>query len=256
MKNNNKLCRNKLKNQEFSNIKLKLFLNITLSFLLFNSCQQEEVTPTTNNPISSVSDIDGNQYNTVQIGSQIWMAENLRTTKFCNGDPIPNVVNDSIWKNLTTGAWAHYDNDDQYDIPYGKFYNWYAVSDERNICPCGWHVPTDEEWNTLINSLDPNADGGEQVPNVAGGKMKTTGNSHWDEPNQGATNQSSFSAVAAGFRNDLGTFMSMGYGTGFWTSTMKSTNSVWSRDIVHNNSSAYRNHFIKRDAISVRCIKD
>jgi len=150
-------------------------------------------TPT---PTAPVTDIDGNEYATIQIGTQVWMAENLRTTKYCNGDPIPNVTDSLQWVNLATGAWAHNNNYSQYENLYGKLYNWYAVDDSRNICPCNWHVPTDAEWTTLIDYL-----GGE---GVAGGKMKSTGTQYWLSPNTDATNESGFSGLPGGTVNPVG----------------------------------------------------
>jgi uncharacterized protein (TIGR02145 family) len=124
----------------------KIVLVITMLGIIL-SCQKEEI-----DPKQTVTDIDGNQYRTIQIGTQVWMAENLKSSKYCNGDPIPN-INDAIqWSNLTTGAWSIYPI--QILHSYGKFYNWYAVDDARNICPCNWHVPTDAEWTVLLEFLE------------------------------------------------------------------------------------------------------
>ncbi len=147
---------------------------------------------------NSVTDIDGNIYETVQIGSQIWMKENLRTTKYANGDVIPNVTDGNQWSNLTTGAWSCYSNNNQIQNLFGNLYNWFAVADQRNICPTGWHVPSDVEWITLTDYL-----GGESV---AGGKMKSTA-IYWQSPNQDATNESGFSGLPGGFRFQLWRFV-------------------------------------------------
>ena len=101
----------------------------------------------------SVTDIDGNTYRTIVIGEQEWMAENLMVEHYANGDWIPNVTNDAQWGNLSTGAWCYYNNDPQFECPYGKLYNWYTVADPRNVCPTGWHVPTDAEYTILTNYL-------------------------------------------------------------------------------------------------------
>jgi len=107
----------------------------------------------------SVTDIDGNTYATIQIGKQVWMAENLRTSRYRNGDPIPNVTDGDAWTQLKTGAWAHYDNDSQYEQAYGKLYNWQTVVDPRKVCPAGWHVPVYWEWTTLFVELEGSAGG-------------------------------------------------------------------------------------------------
>ena len=171
----------------------------------------------------SVVDVDGNTYQTVTIGSQEWFAENLRTSSYANGDPIPHVVDSTEWNNLTTDGYCLYENDPQNEIPNGKLYNWYAIADERNACPTGWHVPTNEEWVEMIDFL-----GGEDV---AGGKLKTTGTigagtGIWMEPNTGATNEAGFNAVPAGYRvydaeaPGYPDFDNKGGGTVWWTSSL------------------------------------
>ena len=135
------------------------------------------------------TDIDGNVYHAVVIGTQTWMVENLKTTKYSNGDPIPTAVT-----SLTPGAYCMYNNDAvTYKADYGALYNWYAVADSRNIAPAGWHVPTKTDWTTLTDYL-----GGESV---ASGKLKENGSSHWLTPNTGATNSSGFTALPGGFYN-------------------------------------------------------
>jgi len=159
----------------------------------------------------SVSDQDGNEYATVMIGTQEWMAENLRTTKYCNGETIENVPDSVQWGDITTGAWAYYSNNGDFDYPFGKLYNWFAANDTRNVCPCGWHVPTNEEWMVLIDFL-----GGE---NVAGGKMKSVGMQFWLNPNTAATNESGFSGIASGFRGYKGEFIEKAFRSCMWSST-------------------------------------
>lgn len=233
---------------------------LTFTMTLFVCCQQEEIEPTSTQSqlpsvaTDTVTDSDGNEYNTVVIGTQEWMAENLKTTKYCNGDIIPNIpwINNQQWVTLTTPAWGHYDNDNQYDIPYGKLYNWLAVSDERNICPCGWHVPTDAEWTILVNHL-----GG---PPTAGNKMKLSGTEYWWSPNTGSTNESGFSGLPGGIAGF--TFDGLG-GQGWWWSSNDLSGWVWIRMLSVNSG------FVLRDAIhqvsifgfggpglSIRCLKD
>lgn len=146
----------------------------------------------------SMSDVEGNTYATIVIGTQEWMAENLRTALYANGDTIPDepTPNDGGWSLLETGAWGHFENNPQYDNPYGKLYNRYTIFDPRNVCPAGWHVPTDGEWIVLIDYL-----GGETV---AGGKMKAS--TVWQPPNTGATNESGFSALPGGYVSGVGGF--------------------------------------------------
>jgi uncharacterized protein (TIGR02145 family) len=208
----------------------------------------------------TVTDIDGNVYRTVQIGGQCWTAENLRTTTYANGDPIPNVTDSTEWTQLTTGAWAHYENNASYENPYGKLYNWYAVADPRNVCPAGWHVPTDAEWNTLVGYLDPaydpNAINGSQSA-TAGGKMKSTGTQYWNAPNTGATNEIGFSGLPGGTRYSLdGGFYGLGNYGGWWSASESGAEYVWNRRLIDASAVTYRNFNFKRNGFSVRCVRD
>jgi len=196
----------------------------------------------------TVTDIDGNVYQTVTIGTQVWMAENLKVTHYRNGDPIPNVTDNTEWQGLSTGAYCNYDNDEHNVATYGRFYNWYAVDDSRNIAPEGWHVPSDAEWQTLVDFLGGDA--------VAGGKMKEAGYTHWLSPNTGATNESGFTALPDGYRNYLGTFNYIGYDAYFWSSTVDYGSIAWARLLNYNYSVVYRYHNVNRSGYSVRCVKD
>jgi len=207
------------------------------------------------NPGAGVT-FDGYTYTSIVLGNgQEWMAENLRTTSYANGDPIPNITNNTQWSNLTTGAWVHYNNDSQYENPYGKLYNWYTVVDTRNVCPTGWHVPSDAEWSTFINYLDPNADGGNNT-NTAGGKMKSTGTQYWQSPNQDATNESGFSGLPGGYRGPNGSFFGIGYYGYWWSSTEYDSISAWFRYLSYDGGSVDRGGNDKRDGFSVRCLRD
>ena len=208
----------------------------------------------TTTPISfpncgTVTDIDGNVYNTVTIGTQCWMVENLKTTKYRNGDPIPNVTDNTGWAALTDGAYCWYNNDAaSYKAIYGALYNWYSVADNRNIAPEGWHVPSDAEWMTLITFL-----GG---LNVAGGPVKETCFTHWTSPNTGATNSSGFTALPAGNRHRLdGTFGGIGLGTTYWSSSTYGTygglHALW-----FGNTQFYSGNGNWNCGYSVRCLKD
>ena len=196
----------------------------------------------------TITDIDGNVYNTVIIGDQVWMAENLKVTHYRNGDPVPNVTDDTDWKNLTTGAYCNYDNNTNNSATYGCLYNWYAVNDSRNIAPEGWHVPSNAEWQILINYL-----GGSSV---AGGKMKETGTTHWNSPNTGATNESGFSALPGGYRHRSGSYDSMGSGAPLWSSTEYDSGNAWARALSGNYSEVHHGNSTNLFGFSVRCVRD
>jgi uncharacterized protein (TIGR02145 family) len=155
--------------------------------------------------LGSVTDIDGNVYHTVAIGAQVWMVENLKTTRYRNGDPIPNITDDTQWSNLLTGAYCDYNNDPNNSTIYGKLYNFYVVTDNRNVAPDGWHVSTDAEWSTLLTYLGGRSDDAL--------KLKETGTTHWMSPNTG-TNITGFNALPGGSRNQ-----GKGWVGRWWTST-------------------------------------
>ncbi|MGA2823503.1 MAG: fibrobacter succinogenes major paralogous domain-containing protein [Bacteroidales bacterium] len=195
----------------------------------------------------TVTDIDGNIYNTVIIGNQVWMKENLRVTHYRNGDPIPNITDSSQWIILTTGAYCNYANNPNIIGGYGRLYNWYTVHDTRNISPSGWHVATDDEWKTLSNYLGVND----------GGQLKEAGFTHWFSPNTGATNSSGFTALPAGCRTSDGSYNESGYHTYWWTSTEYSDNSgAWCRRIDYNFNQVQLMAMIKYYGLSVRCVRD
>ena len=212
------------------------------------------------NPGAGVT-FNGYTYASIVLGNgQEYMAENLRTTTYANGDPIPNVTDPSQWGVLTTGAWSHFNNDSQYENPYGKLYNWYTVSDPRNVCPIGWHVPTDTEYNALIGYLDPSfdplvSDGSQSAS--AGGKMKSTGTQYWQNPNTSATNESGFSGLPGGNRNGIGEFSGIGQSGTWWSSAaFANTNNAWNRGMLYNNGDVTRYYDYKQIGFSVRCLKD
>ena len=198
--------------------------------------------------LGTITDVDGNTYQTVKIGDQWWMAENLKVTHYRNGDPIQNVTVDTEWVNLTTGAYCNYDNDADNSTTYGSLYNWYAVDDSRNISPEGWHVPSDAEWQTLVDYL-----GGDVV---ASGKMKETGTTHWTSPNTGATNESGFSALPGGCRHGDGTYGTVGNYVAFWSSTKYGSYGAWTRSLSYNNFGVYRSNYSRQSGLSVRCVRD
>ncbi|UCE20519.1 MAG: fibrobacter succinogenes major paralogous domain-containing protein [Gemmatimonadota bacterium] len=210
-------------------------------------------------------DRDGNTYQTVKIGDQCWMAENLRVTHYRNGDPIHNVTDSTAWINLTGGAYCEYDNDDDNVPVYGRLYNWYAVSDSRNIAPEGWHVPSDEEWKQLemyLGMSQSEADDTRYRGTDQGGKLKATGTIEegtglWYAPNVGATNESGFSAVPGGARDgDDGNFINFSYQSPLWSSTEGGSSTAWSRGLSCLSARVCRNHIIKKHGFSVRCVRD
>jgi uncharacterized protein (TIGR02145 family) len=201
----------------------------------------------------TVSDVDGNSYPTVIIGTQVWMAENLKTTKYNDGSIIPLVTDGAAWTALSTPGYCFYNNDaPTYKAIYGTLYNCYALdavsNGGKNVCPTGWHVPSDAEWTILTDYL-----GGESV---AGAKIKEAGTSHWYSPNTGATNESGFTALPGGFRNINGIFNLLGYYGNWWTSTQFNTVNNWVRTITWNSLSVSKPYNDKRDGFSVRCLKD
>jgi len=207
----------------------------------------------------TVTDIDGNVYQTVTIGTQVWMAENLKVMHYRNGDPIPNVTDNTEWAGLSTGAYCNYVNDAGYVGTYGRLYNWYAVDDSRGIAPDGWHVPTDEEWKQLemfLGMSQSEADGTNWRGTDEGGKLKETGTIYWVSPNTGATNESGFSGLPGGHRYNNGNFTSMCYTTNFWASTESSSTNAWYRILSCSVSQVGRNNFNKPYGFSVRCVKD
>lgn len=205
-----------------------------------------------------ITDIDGNIYNTVGIGTQLWMKENLKTTRYRDGTSIPNITSSSIWGNLDSGAYCNYNNDSLNSAIYGKLYNWYAATDSNEICPTGWHVPTDYDWNKLIIFLDPNADTSTtsaQSLNV-GGKLKETDTTHWSSPNTGATNSTGFTALPGGYRMIIGSYDWISYHTYWWSSTELNINRAWYRSLDYNNNSISRFDHWKNNGFSIRCICD
>jgi uncharacterized protein (TIGR02145 family) len=199
--------------------------------------------------IATVGDIDGNVYNSITLGTQVWMAENLKTTKYQNGDLIPNVTDNTTWTNLTTGAYCDYDNTPDISLTYGSLYNWYAVSDSRNVCPSNWHVPSDEEWTVLTNYL-----GGDSV---AGGKLKEGGLLHWNSPNTDATNETGFTALPGGMRYYTGPFGNIGGNGLWWSSSEINTDYAWGRNMAKGYSGVYvGGNDIKPSGFSVRCLQD
>jgi len=195
-----------------------------------------------------VIDIDGNVYNTVTIGRQVWMKENLDVSHYRNGDPIPQVQDSTVWGYLTTGAWCYYQNNTANGTVYGKLYNWYAVNDPRGLAPEGWHVPSDSEWITLTDYL-----GG---PLEAGGRIKEAGTTHWLSPNSGADNSTGFTGLPGGFRRYDGVFLGNGDLGGWWSSTKLDTLYVLDFFLTFNLRDVTTSSDFRLHGYSVRCINN
>jgi uncharacterized protein (TIGR02145 family) len=201
-----------------------------------------------NTTIPTISDIEGNVYHIVTIGTQAWMAENLKTTRYSNGTSIPFVTDNNEWNNLTAPGYCWYNNDEAtYKNTYGALYNWYTVN-MGNLCPTGWHVPTDEEWTALTTYL-----GGESV---AGGKLKETGTVHWQSPNTGATNESGFTAMPGGYRESSGKFYVAGFANYCWSATQYYATDAWFRAMHYVYSYTGRSYVNKKFGHTVRCLMD
>lgn len=199
-------------------------------------------------PPDPVTDTEGNTYKTVKIGTQIWMAENLKTTRFNDGTAIPLITDTTAWANLSTPGYCWYSNDEtSYKNLYGALYNGYAVSDS-NLCPTGWHVPSREEWQQLRTFLGDSITGG--------GKLKEAGTNHWLSPNKGATNSSGFTALPTGFRYFEGSFASVLSFTCIWSSTGTGTYDQWYIGLYSREATFIMDHRIKTFGFSVRCIMD
>lgn len=196
---------------------------------------------------STIADADGNHYRLVQIGSQVWMAENLKTIKYNDGTSITQVTDGVAWAGLTTPGYCWYSNDPAtYKTTYGALYNWFAVNTGK-LAPVGWHVPTDAEFTVLTDFL-----GGE---GVAGGTMKEAGTAHWPSPNT-ATNSSGFTALPAGYRSSDGSFLLFGNKGSWWCSSEYGTFSAWYRGLLYNLSSVTIHGDVKSCGLSVRCLRD
>jgi len=248
-------------------------LVVSCSIISLISCDKSEKqgvdekkdasSPVTMRPDSTgtVTDRDGNVYQTIKIGNQWWMAENLRVTQYRNGDPIPHVTDYSAWSGLSTGACCNHSNDEGNVASYGRLYNFYAVDDSRNIAPEGWHVPTDEEWKQLemylgMSQAEANGTGFHDRGTDEGGKLRETGTTHWASPNIGATNESGFTALPGGTRSFNGDFSNMGSSAKFWSSTEYYSHNAWYRLLYYDLSQVSRNYGNKHYGFSVRCVRD
>lgn len=197
---------------------------------------------------SNVSDIDGNEYRTVTIGSQVWMAENLRTTRYRDGSDIPQVPDPVLWAELSSGAWASYDNNALHIATDGMLYNGNAATDPRGLCPEGWRIPTDEDWAVLSGEL-----GGDSE---AGGKLKAVGTQRWTDPNTGATDEHGFGGHPGGYRYKNGQFDHIGFGGYWWSATSVTDSTLAYRALHYDYADLLRNVSPVTTGYSVRCLKE
>ena len=225
---------------------------------------------TTWDPEFSVKDIDGNIYKTVRVGAQMWMAENLRTTRYADEEVIRHVKTQQDWWDLSddSKAYCYYNNDLNLGYQYGALYSWPAASRHsegnnanpsgiQGVCPTGWHLPSDSEWMQLEQALgmkqsELEIEGwrGEEIGNL----LKQDGTQFWEEPNSNASNSSEFEAVPGGYRHGSGEFLDIGKTARFWTST--SDNNAWFRQLDHDHSEVFRGYSGVFRGHSVRCVKD
>jgi len=196
----------------------------------------------------TVMDADSNVYATITIGDQIWLAENLKTTKFNDGKKIPLVVDDEVWKSLTRPAYCWYNNDKRNKEIYGALYNWYAV-DSKKLCPKGWHVPTKLEWSSMLATV------GDE--NYSGPKLKEKGNDHWKNLFDNATDEFDFTALPGGMRMRSGAFPAFGDSYAiWWSATGFDEMDAWCRGLEDSSIRIFGGHDSKKNGFSVRCVKD
>jgi uncharacterized protein (TIGR02145 family) len=214
----------------------------------------------------TVTDIDGNLYNTVLIGNQCWMKENLKTATYRNGTSIPNITDSTEWSNMTTDAYVWYNNDISWKDKYGALYNWFAIINPGGLCPTGWHVPTDDEWTTLTDYIGGTGEphGNElkscrQVNSPLGGGCNTNEHPRWKEDiNNGnyGTDDYGFSGLPGGFRDGSGPFYDVGYSGGWCSSTEYSSGGAWGRYLSFLYGGVYVNYYDEQFGFSVRCLRD
>jgi uncharacterized protein (TIGR02145 family) len=225
--------------------KIRISALAVVGFLLILPCGCKKTDDTT----SDVIDKDGNVYKTITISGQVWLAENLKSTKYQNGDLIgttPSPSTDITGESTPKYQWPSGGNESSVST-YGRLYTWYAVNDSRNVCPAGWHVPNNIELSTLMSNL-----GGDDI---AGSKLKENGTTHWASPNTDATNESGFTALPGGYRGYEGIYHYIGYTGYWWSDTENDANSAWYRGLYYNGAYDHNLSNSKKAGFAVRCIK-
>lgn len=225
----------------------KAIVTIFILTIALYSCEAENEFVTPNNFEQTVKDIDGNEYSTISIYNQVWFAENLKTTRLNDSTPISELNTLPDLTKTEEPYFCLYNNDNVNKTHYGYLYNWYAVNTNK-LCPKGWHVPSEDDWKELTDSL-----GG---TTVAGGKLKQRGTDFWKDANTDATNSYSFSALPGGYRNLSGTYKYLGERGFWWSSTANDSISSWYHSIYYYSGQIYNNNFANNMGFSVRCIKD
>jgi len=246
----------------------KVFISFFVLTLFITNCEKDTTTFPTANPNAGdpITDIDGNVYQTINIGNQLWMAENLKVTHYRNGDAISHATEDDQWDNnsIVEGKYCSYENNDTYVSTYGRMYNWYAANDSRGLAPEGWHLPTDEEWKELemyLGMSQSDADVSSWRGTNEGIKLKATSgwNIYFDGTSGNGTNESGFSALPGGRRLATGDFGELGNYALFLSATDAPDNyalsNIWSREISSGKRIARYIHY-KILGMSVRFIKD
>lgn len=229
--------------------------------LVLTGCDKEELPKSippkefnASRTYGTMTDQDGNTYKTIKIGTQTWMAENLKTTKYRNGEPIPEVTNENQWMNLKTGAYCSYENNKEYKDVYGLLYNGYVISEEKEVAPEGWHIATQKEWYELNKYLGDNSQ-------FVGRRLKEAGFIHWNDQHDpyftGGDNDSGFTALPGGWRRTLSNFQGVGY-FGHWLYPEKNSNEEQSSYISLNerNNSTQSGSVEKSTGMNIRCVKD
>jgi len=196
----------------------------------------------------TISDIDGNTYNTIQIGYQCWMRSNLRVSRYRNGDLIQNNLDDLNWSNTISGSFAIYSGDATNEVIHGKLYNWFSIADSRNICPIGWDIPSDVDLTILVDVFGGSTD--------AGGKLKDIGTTVWNAPNLAATNESGFSMLPSGIRLTAGNYENIKNNGYLWSKSEYDVNYSWFRGFSRSDVIVSRALANKRSALSIRCIRN
>ena len=230
--------------------KLSIFIASFLVLNNTNSFGQNKDSISFNSKIQygQVSDKEGNNYRTVVLDNKTWMAENLRVTKYKNGESIETTnPNQDISKVSEPKYYWSYKGKDSLSKIYGNLYTWYVIQDPRGVCPEGFHVPSDQEWISLINSLDGNIE--------AGAKLKETDFVHWFKPNANATNKSGFTALPGGYRDNDGKYYVLGFRGYWWSSKKNYVVMAWNSGLIYNNDILERLDFLKKNGLSVRCVK-
>ena len=223
-----------------TNVNMIKILVLVLTFGFWSSMSAQKSGAT-------VKDADGNEYKTVVIGSQTWFAENLKTTKYANGTNIKQISDKNAWANDKVAGYCWYNNDEGNKSEYGALYNWYAIN-TANICPEGWHVATDADWNTLEKSV-----GGREK---AAASLKEAGTSHWETSTEATTGDSGFNMLPGGFRDAYGNFTWQGVDAGYWTATGKTPSYAWNRTTFYYEDQLNRHEIQKCFGYSVRCVKN